>query len=100
MSSTKCLGVVEMAERLAKLEAERDELELERNAAENRLEYERNRFERIMAGKDAAIAAALGKKLELELDALREIADHVDEAERRRMLRRLQRIDDIVGRFA
>ena len=91
--------VVELTARVAELETECSELRKELSYAENRLEFERHCFRRQMEMKEAGIAEELAKMLALELLGIREIADHVGENDRRRILRRLQRIDRILGDF-
>lgn len=66
---------------------------------ENRLEYERNKYERIIRDQERGICEALGKDLQLELSALRDIAEHVNEDDRRRIIRRLNRIEERLHEF-
>ena len=71
-------------------------LEAEKLQAENMLEYERNKFEKQMRDKEAGIIEELYDKLELELLAIKETAEYIDDDNKRRIMRRLQRIDDIL----
>lgn len=66
---------------------------------ENRLEYERNKYERIIRDQERGICEALEKDLQLELSALRDIAEHVNEDDRRRIIRRLNRIEERLHEF-
>lgn len=63
------------------------------------LEYERNKFERQMQSKEAGIAEQLAGDIELEIQAIRETTEYIDEDNQRRIRRRLQRIDDILQEF-
>ena len=85
--------------RIDELEAECAQLRKEREASENMLEFEKNRFQRQMQSKDAGLAKQLSKKIELEIQAIRETAEYVDEDNQRRLYRRLGRIDDILKNF-
>lgn len=75
------------------------QLEQEKNDAESMLEYERNKFERQLREKEAGIAEQLSNAISLEIQALREIIEYIDEDNQRRIHRRLQRIDDILQEF-
>lgn len=66
---------------------------------ENRLEYERNKYKRIIRDQERGICEALEKDLQLELSALRDIAEHVNEDDRRRIVRRLNRIEERLHEF-
>lgn len=66
---------------------------------ENRLLYERNKYEKLLRDKERGICEALGKDLQLELSALRDIAEHVNEDDRRRIIRRLNRIEERLHEF-
>ncbi len=66
---------------------------------ENRLLYERNKYERMLHDKERGICEALEKDLKLDLSALRDIAEHVNEDDRRRIIRRLNRIEERLHEF-
>lgn len=84
---------------IEELEEECAQLKKDREAADNMLEFEKNRFQRQMQSKDAGLAKQLSKKIELEIQAIRETAEYVDEDNQRRLYRRLGRIDDILRNF-
>ena len=81
------------------LEKENARYRQERTDAERMLEYERNKFERQMQSKEAGIAEQLAGDIELEIQAIRETTEYIDEDNQRRIRRRLQRIDDILQEF-
>lgn len=85
--------------RIETLEKENARYRQERTDAESMLEYERNKFERQMQSKEAGIAEQLAGDIELEIQAIREIIEYIDEDNQRRIRRRLQRIDDILQEF-
>lgn len=89
----------DLIEKVRNLETERDRLREERIAAEGMLEYERNKFHRQMETKEAGLADQLSENLSLEIQAIRETVEYVDEDNQRRILRRLQRIDKILQEF-
>ena len=74
-------------------------LEKQYIAATNMLEYERNKFQRLLEMKEAGIAEELSENLSLELQAIYDIAEYVDDDNKRRIVRRLNRINDILDRF-
>ena len=76
------------------------ELQSDVECERNYLVYERNKFDRLMAAKDKGIAEELNGKLRLDLDAIREIVSYLDQDDdRRRILRRLDRIDMVLEDF-
>lgn len=81
------------------LEAENEQLRQKHSKSENRLEYERDIFERQMRTKEEGIAKQLTSTIHSELQAVREIAERVDENNQRRIFRRLDRIDEFLKRF-
>lgn len=85
--------------RIEALEKENARYRQERTDAERMLEYERNKFERQMQSKEAGIAEQLAGDIELEIQAIRETTEYIDEDNQRRIRRRLQRIDDILQEF-
>lgn len=60
------------------------------------LEFERNKYERQMILAESEISDQLAKELHLELQAIRETAEYVAEADRRRICRRLDRIERVL----
>lgn len=89
----------DLVEKNRQLEKELDRLSKDRTAAEDMLEYERNKFKRQMETKEAGLAEQLSDNLSLEIQAIRETVEYVDEDNQRRILRRLQRIDKILHEF-
>ena len=67
--------------------------------AENMLSFERNKFQRLMETREAGIAEELSDRLKLELQAIGEIAEYLGDDDKRRIQRRLQRIDKILSAF-
>lgn len=84
----------------ASLQKQVTELQSDVEHERNYLIYERNKFDRLMAAKDKGIAEELNGKLRLDLDAIREIVSYLDQDDdRRRILRRLDRIDMVLEDF-
>lgn len=77
-----------------------EELEAENASLQGMLAYERNKFARQMKEKEAGIAEQLSEAIALEVQAIRELCGYVEEDDRRRILRRLRRIDDILQNFS
>ena len=63
------------------------------------LAYERNKFARQLAEKEAGIAEEIRDKIALELKAIREISAYVGADDQRRIVRRLDRIADILDDY-
>lgn len=82
--------------RVTELEKQVAELKAEVEYGRNYLEYERNKYERLLEMEEHGIVADLNQKLKLELDALRDIASYVPDDDQKRILRRLGRIDEIL----
>lgn len=89
----------DLVARLESLESEGAQLRKERSEAESMLEYERNRYQQQMLTKEAGLAEQLASALKLEIQAIRETAEYIDEDNQVRILRRLNRIDDILMEF-
>lgn len=85
-----------LVSRTKALETEIARCRQERTDAECRLEYERNWFDRQMEMKEVGIAEQLAGKIELEIQAIRDTIECIDEDNQRRIRRRLQRIDNIL----
>lgn len=66
---------------------------------EDMLEYERNKYERLLKSQGSGIAKELQDTIKLELLAIRDIAEYVPEDDKRRILRRLDRIDKYLEEF-
>lgn len=89
----------DLVARIEALEAENERYCKERDDAENMLEFETNRFERQLRSKRADLAKRLNRAIELELQAIRETTEYIDENNQRRIRIRLQQIDDILHEF-
>ena len=63
------------------------------------LAYERNKFARQLAEKEAGIAEEIRDKIALELKAIREISSYIGTDDQRRIVRRLDRIADILDDY-
>lgn len=88
-----------LIERIEQLKAENEQLRKERDAAEKRLVYERDIFERRMRTIEDGIAEQFLETIRLELSAIREISDHVDERNKNRLIRRADRIEERLSRI-
>lgn len=80
-----------------------DQIALLRNAlaeSDNRLEYWRNWYYQQMREKERAIAESLADELRLELQAISETTEYIDDDNKRRIRRRLQRIERILSQFS
>lgn len=86
----------DLTEQIELLTNENEQLKRDNTSARNKLEFERNKYERQMILAESEISDQLAKELHLELQAIRETAEYVAEADRRRICRRLDRIDDIL----
>lgn len=88
-----------LIERIEQLKAENEQLRKERDAAEKRLVYERDIFERRMHTVEDGIAEQFLETIRLELSAIREISDHVDDRNKDRLNRRVDRIEERLSRL-
>lgn len=66
---------------------------------EQMIAYERNKFARQLAEKEAGIAEEIRDKIALELQAIREISAYIGADDQRRIVRRLDRIADILDDY-
>lgn len=73
--------------------------QIERDAAENMLDYEKNKYEKQLDAQGADLAEQLTYDIGLELEALRDLVNHLDSNNQRRFLRRLDRIDCYLREF-
>lgn len=89
----------ELREQVAALTKQAAQYESERNAAENMLAYEKNKFERQLQSQADGLKAELLIDIGLEMQALRELAEYLSEDDRRRFLRRFDRIDQYLQEF-
>ena len=82
----------ELLERISDLEKELLE-------TKNRMLYEINKYEKLLEGKEAGIVDEVCNIIKLEIEAIDEIADHVDERNRTRLKRRVDRIKQQLYRY-
>lgn len=68
-------------------------------AAENRLDYEKNKFEKQLKTQEAGLAEQITSDIALELQAIRDLVDYLDEDDQKRFRRRLDRIDCYLKEF-
>lgn len=78
------------------LTQENEKLARDKIATENMMDFERNKYERQMMLAEKEISEQLAEDLSLELQAIRETTEYINEADRRRICRRLDRIDEIL----
>ena len=81
------------------LKSQAQAFQAERDAAENMLDYEKNKYEKQLDAQGADLAEQLYYDIGLELEALRELVDHLDLNNQRRFLRRLDRMDRYLREF-
>lgn len=74
-------------------------LEKQRDDAENMLEYERNKFARIMQSRESGIAEQIADDIELELNAIAETAEFLEDLNKRRILKRVKQIHEILSDY-
>lgn len=74
-------------------------LRTELMAAEDMLEFERNKFEKLLITQEADIAERISTSISLELQAIRDLACYLGEDDRKRFNRRLDRIDRYLSEF-
>ena len=86
----------DLTEQIEQLSQENIQLKQNNISAENMMEFERNKYERQMMLKEQGIARHLSKKLNLELQSIRESIKYIGEDDRLRIARRLDRIDKIL----
>ena len=88
-----------LQESVETLQLEVQQAKEERTAAENMLDYERNKFEKLIATQEAGAAAQISEDISLELIALREIAENMEAVDQKRILRRVDRIERYLKEF-
>ena len=86
----------ELLHQIDHLKSENESLEQQKTTAENMLDYEKNKFERQLDLKEAGIAEQFSDDIGLELQAIRELTEYLEEGDQRRIRRRLNRIDSIL----
>lgn len=85
--------------RNAELTAQIEQLQAEKEAAENMLDFEKNKFEKQLESQEAGVADQLSSDIGLELLALRELVEYLPEDQQKRFRRRLDRIDRYLHEF-
>lgn len=90
---------LEAEQRNALLEIQAQQLREERDAAENMLAYEKNKFETQLRSQEVGLADQLSADIDLELQALRDLVEYLDEPDQKRFRRRLDRIDRFLREF-
>jgi dsDNA-specific endonuclease/ATPase MutS2 len=89
----------DMAASIERLEAENAELRKDLQQERNYLEFERNKYERLFKAQGQGYAKELKDTIELELLSIRDICENVPEFDKRRILRRLDRINQYLEEF-
>ena len=89
----------DLLKEIQEMESENQLLSKAKADAENMLEFERNKYQLQMQTKEAGIAEQLSEDLKLEIQAIKETVEYIDEDNKRRIQRRLQRIDKILHEF-
>ena len=88
-----------LQEQIDALHAENGQLIQDREAAENMLEYEKNKFAKLLQSQKSGLADQLTADIALELQALRELVEHLEPGEQNKINRRLNRIDEYLREF-
>ena len=86
-----------LMQEIAMLKEANAELAEAKTEAENMLDYERNKYERMLDNLEKEIKEGLRRNLKMELEAVRENAQYVDAIYRKRIVRRCDRIDEALN---
>ena len=89
----------ELQEEIGTLRDQAQQLSEERDAAENMLDYEKNKYEKQLDAQGADLAEQLMYDIGLELEAIRGLVDRLDQNNQRRFLRRLDRMEQYLREF-
>ena len=89
----------ELQDEITSLKADAQRLSEEREAAENMLEYEKNKFAKHLKTQEAGLAEQLTADITLELQALRDLIEYLNPDDQKRFRRRLDRIDRCLQEF-
>jgi hypothetical protein len=92
-------AIADMAASIERLEAENAELRQDLQQERNYLEFERNKYERLFKAQGRGYAKELKDTIYLELLSIRDICENLPEFDQRRILRRLDRIDQYLEEF-
>ena len=86
----------QLTDQIAFLTAENEKLKAEKTAAENMLEYERHKYQRQLSAQESGIIEHFLNAVGLELQAIYDLTEYLEESDKRRIRRRLNRINDIL----
>lgn len=89
----------ELQEENSALSADMQQLREEREAAENMLDYEKNKFKKQLETQEAGLAEQITADIALELQAIRDLVEYLDADDQKRFRRRLDRIDRYLQEF-
>lgn len=89
----------ELQEENALLRTDIQQLSEERDAAENMLDFEKNKFEKQLETQEAGLAEQMTADIALELQAIRDLVEYLDPDDQKRFRRRLDRIDRYLQEF-
>lgn len=89
----------ELQNNIDALNAEKEQLSKDRDAAESMLEYEKNKFAKLLQSQKSGLADQLTADIALELQALRELVEYLEPDDQKRFRRRLDRIDGYLQEF-
>lgn len=90
---------LDLHEKIGILQDQAQQLSEERDAAENMLDYEKNKYEKQLDAQGADLAAQLMYDIGLEVEAIRGLVDRLDPNNQRRFLRRLDRMEQYLREF-
>ena len=88
-----------LQEQIDTLNTEAQQLTEDRAAAESMLEYEKNKFEKLLKSQKSGLVDQLTADIALELQALRELVEYLEPDDQKRFRRRLDRIDGYLEEF-
>ena len=89
----------ELQDTIDTLNTQTVQLAQERDAAESMLEYEKNKFVKLLQSQKSGLADQLTADIALELQALRELVEYLESDDQKRFRRRLDRIDGYLQEF-
>ena len=89
----------ELEQQLEQLQQRNAELEKAYTASENRMEFEKNQSQNLFKSQRHLLAANLSKTISVDLQAIRDLVEYLDEDDQRRFCRRLDRIDRDLEEF-
>lgn len=89
----------ELQEENTVLRTDIQRLSEERDAAENMLDFEKNKFEKQLETQEAGLAEQITADIALELQAIRDLVEYLEPDDQKRFRRRLDRIDRYLQEF-